>query len=161
MNVISKKFGGRIRLRVCALIYDDERLLLIRHKYLGEENEFWAPPGGGVDFGEPLLDALRREVREETGLNLINAEFRFINEFIAPPLHAVEFFFHVSETDGAVKTGTDPEMGSDQIIEDVQYLPFHTIRMMKDKKKHNILQGNTNINNLQSMRGHYKFTPSD
>ena len=45
------------------------RLLLIRRKDSGE----WGFPAGAVELGESVLDCCRREVREETGLEVIAA----------------------------------------------------------------------------------------
>jgi 8-oxo-dGTP pyrophosphatase MutT (NUDIX family) len=46
-----------------------EYLLL---KRLPERNRFWQPVTGGVEEGETLTEALRREIREETGIeNLV------------------------------------------------------------------------------------------
>ncbi len=56
---------------VRALIIDgsdpgSRRVLLIRHSYVGG----WHMPGGGVAKGETLVEAMRREVREEVGLRV-------------------------------------------------------------------------------------------
>jgi ADP-ribose pyrophosphatase YjhB (NUDIX family) len=54
------------RIRVSALLRWQERILLIRHEKPGKE--YWLLPGGGVNSGESLVDALRRELREEVGV---------------------------------------------------------------------------------------------
>jgi ADP-ribose pyrophosphatase YjhB (NUDIX family) len=52
-----------------ALVLDpDDRVLLVRFVNPETGDEFWATPGGGLDPGEGLEDGLRRELREETGL---------------------------------------------------------------------------------------------
>jgi ADP-ribose pyrophosphatase YjhB (NUDIX family) len=52
-----------------ALVLDpDDRVLLVRFVNPETGQAFWATPGGGIDSGEALEEELRRELREETGL---------------------------------------------------------------------------------------------
>jgi 8-oxo-dGTP pyrophosphatase MutT (NUDIX family) len=53
----------------CYLHYQDKILLLHRRDNKAEGNR-WGIPGGKLSKGEPLLDALIREVAEETGYAL-------------------------------------------------------------------------------------------
>ena len=54
------------RIRVSALLQWNDRVLLCRHEKPGKE--YWLLPGGGVNTGESLVDALHRELAEELGI---------------------------------------------------------------------------------------------
>ena len=54
------------RIRVSAMLRWSGRLLLCRHEK--GEKEHWLLPGGGVNSGESLVDALYRELAEEVGI---------------------------------------------------------------------------------------------
>jgi phosphoglycolate phosphatase-like HAD superfamily hydrolase/8-oxo-dGTP pyrophosphatase MutT (NUDIX family) len=68
---------------VGALIYNKEgKVLMIQtHKWSNR----WGIPGGKIKTNEPALDALRREVREETGLELRDIRFALVQDCIEPP----------------------------------------------------------------------------
>ena len=65
---------------VGALIFNREgKLLLMKsHKWKGK----WVVPGGHIELGERMEDALRREVKEETNLDIHDIEFLCFQEFI-------------------------------------------------------------------------------
>ena len=58
---------GEPRIRVSAILRWSDRVLLCRHEKGGKE--YWLLPGGGVHSGENLLQALRRELLEEVGID--------------------------------------------------------------------------------------------
>ncbi len=60
------------RIRVSAILRWQGRVLLCRQEKPGKQ--YWLLPGGGVDGGETLMEALRRELREELGI-AVDAQF--------------------------------------------------------------------------------------
>jgi 8-oxo-dGTP diphosphatase len=59
--------GAEPRIRVSAILSWKGRVLLCRHEKPGKE--YWLLPGGGVNSGESLVDALQRELAEEIGID--------------------------------------------------------------------------------------------
>jgi 8-oxo-dGTP diphosphatase len=59
-----------VRTAVVAVVQNDDGAILLTKRaippYLGQ----WVMPGGKIDLGEPITAALKREVREEVGLDV-------------------------------------------------------------------------------------------
>jgi 8-oxo-dGTP diphosphatase len=55
------------RIRVSAILRWEGRVLLCRHEKAGR-GAYWLLPGGGVNGGESLVEALKRELEEEVGV---------------------------------------------------------------------------------------------
>lgn len=71
---------------VGALIFNDagEVLIVRTHKW----SNLWGIPGGKVKWAEPSADALRREIKEETNLDISEIEFVLVQDCI----HSKEFY---------------------------------------------------------------------
>jgi ADP-ribose pyrophosphatase YjhB (NUDIX family) len=83
---LRKLVGHRPLLMVgaAALIVDNQNRLLLMKR---SDSGCWGPPGGAVELGEAVETAARREVREETGLDL--GEMSLFGVFSGPELFYV------------------------------------------------------------------------
>jgi ADP-ribose pyrophosphatase YjhB (NUDIX family) len=82
-----------IRIRVGGVYVRDGHILLVRHRKNGDS--YWLLPGGGVEPGETLTEALERELREECGVATRTEELLFLSDAIDPNLerHIVNVTF--------------------------------------------------------------------
>jgi 8-oxo-dGTP diphosphatase len=93
------------------ILNEDGKVVLIRRGQAPDAGE-WSIPGGGVELGESVAEALRREVREETGLEIAVGEFLEVYERVERDADGVRFHFVVLDyratvTGGALRAGTD------------------------------------------------------
>ncbi len=84
---------------VGAVAVADDELLLVR-RGRGPGTGQWSVPGGRVEAGETIRDAVVREVAEETGLSVRCGELLGWAERIGPEHHFVILDFVVTVTDG-------------------------------------------------------------
>ena len=83
----------RPRVRVAGILIENNKILLIEH--LKKNKKYWLVPGGGVDWGESTAEALIREYKEETNLDITVEKFLFLSETIAPDKkkHVINLYF--------------------------------------------------------------------
>jgi len=96
---------------VRAIIVQDGRLLLV-NAWGGGQSDLLCAPGGGVEPHASLPDNLRREVMEETGLEIAVGEVCLVNEFHAPErdFHQVDIYFRCAVIAGEIDPDwQDPE----------------------------------------------------
>ncbi len=93
----------RFNVRVYAIILNDEGEVLLSHeRRFG--TSFSKFPGGGVEWGEGLKDALKRELMEELGLEAEIGELRYVNDFFQQSAfreadQIISFYFSVDSID--------------------------------------------------------------
>lgn len=79
----------KINIRVYACILKDEQLMILHEEYAGEK--LLKLPGGGLEFGEGLIDCLHREFAEELNVKIKILEHLYTQEeFVQSKFHDQE-----------------------------------------------------------------------
>jgi ADP-ribose pyrophosphatase YjhB (NUDIX family) len=112
---------------VGAVVVDGGRLLMVKRG--GERGRgLWAVPGGHIEWGEPLRAAVRREVREETGLEVEVGDLVWSGELIGggtpPSYHFVILDYRAEVVGGDLRAGDDADEAVFLPLADIRRLPM-------------------------------------
>ena len=89
---------------VAGLIYREGRLLVCQRHMISSWPLKWEFPGGKVEAGESDVDALRRELREELGIEVQETKEIFSHTHLYPEASEVNLrFFRVDKFEGEVR----------------------------------------------------------
>lgn len=113
----------RPRVIASALIEKDGKFMLTK-EVLRDKKEWWIIPGGKVEFGENLIDAVKREMREEINLDIEILRLIDFKEVIKPDYnyHSIVFFF-------LAKAADEHEISEDHII-DAKFFSKYELKNM-------------------------------
>ena len=109
---------------VRVIVLDEkDRMLLVRQHH--EDKDIWMVPGGGIEEGESAREAAVREVKEETGLDIVcDGLLWHVEEVSARGQRFVNFFMgHLADSRQQPELGWDPELAKDsQVLREVVFL---------------------------------------
>ncbi|MGE4357312.1 MAG: macro domain-containing protein [Candidatus Omnitrophota bacterium] len=125
---IERKFCNNPLITVDAIIEKEEGVVLVRRK---NPPFGWALPGGFVDYGESLEEAVRREVKEETGLVVKNlVQFHTYSEPGRDPR------FHTVSTVYIVQAEGNPQANTDALeVKTFKFKDLEKVDFAFDHKK--------------------------
>lgn len=92
---------------ICLLHKDGKYLLQNR---VSQDWQGYALPGGHVEPGESVVESVRREMKEETGLDIINPRLCGIKQFPKDGGRYLVFLFEATEYMGVLRSSEEGEM---------------------------------------------------
>lgn len=99
----------KLTIRVYGLIVHNSKLLVSKEVYKGKD--ILKFPGGGLEFGESVIDCLHREIKEELNANVTSHKLLYVSEdFVQSmffPEEQVTLIYYLIETDTYDFHGTE------------------------------------------------------
>ncbi len=87
----------KIVVRVRGIILHESKLLIVKHPH---NMNFFALPGGHLEWKEDIKECLRREITEELGINPEIGRLLYVNNFMdGDDKQSIEFFFEITNSE--------------------------------------------------------------
>ena len=117
----------RPRIRVAGILIEDNKILLIQHHK--NDKKYWLIPGGGNACGETTKEALIREYKEETNMDIEVDEFLFFSETISPDKkrHVLNLFYKIHRNN---KNDSIIKLGEEAVLTDLKFVTKEELETM-------------------------------
>lgn len=118
-----------VALYVIALLCAGDTVLLLRRHNTGFGDGLYSMPGGKVDQGETAKHAIRREISEEVGLDIPQADFNLAHTFHrkGPEHEIIVLVFKADITNMSAPINKEPEKHDDMQSFNINQLPENMI----------------------------------
>ncbi len=116
--------AGKLRIRVAVIIPRRDEVLLVRH--VKEGRQYWLIPGGGLKYGETIEQCARREIKEETNLDIKLVKLLFVSESLSTEhqRHLINLFF----LGQALDPDTPLKVNQDERVQEACFVPVEKLR---------------------------------
>jgi len=122
--VLSRQYPNKPVVGVGAIILDEDRILLEKRKNSPGKGK-WSVPGGLVDLGETVEEAVIREVKEETGLEVCDPRLIDVVSYVSLDERGAVMYHYVIIDYLVTSRGSNPKAASD--AEDLRWVPLHEV----------------------------------
>ena len=139
-----------VELTVLCLIEDGDRILL--QNRIKEDWQGYTLPGGHVEQGESFVDAVIREMKEETGLDIISPRLVGVKQFPIENGRYIVLLFKATQWFGNV---TSSEEG---IMKWVEYSCLSRLKTVSDLAEHLRVMNTPELTELQYLVESDKWT---
>jgi ADP-ribose pyrophosphatase YjhB (NUDIX family) len=106
------------------VLVEEESILLVRQT-VNRDRE-WSLPGGRLEPGETLEQCLKREVREETGLEVRLNRLLYVCDRMEPDRHTLHITVEIQRAGGSLSVGREPEADANP-ISDIRMVPVQAL----------------------------------
>lgn len=124
-----RRYPKSPRVSAHVLVRNDNKVLLIKRG--GEPFKgLWAPPGGGVELGETVFEAGKREVQEESGIEVEIEGIQEVEDYIRHDAqgkveaHTVLIRLLARYVSGMIKAGSDAADAGWFAVSEIDRLPL-------------------------------------
>ncbi|MBR5000729.1 MAG: NUDIX hydrolase [Firmicutes bacterium] len=109
---------------------DEQKILMVKQEH--PERTVWMVPGGGIEEGETAAEAVVREMKEETGLDVTVGPMIFhIEEVSEKRGQRFVNFFMATVAGGDMHLGMDPEFDAEhQVLKELKFLSREEIQAL-------------------------------
>ena len=121
---MSRQYPKKPVVGVGAIILDDDQILLEKRKNSPGKGK-WTVPGGLVDLGETAEQAVIREVKEETGLEVYDPRLVDVVNYISLAEKGAVLYHYVIIDYLVTSKGGKPKASSD--ADDLKWVPFNEV----------------------------------
>ncbi len=142
-----KTIGQEPRVRVAGIVIEDNKLLLIAHKK--NNSVYWLLPGGGVNYGESLEEALKREFLEELNITVTVDKPVMLSDSIDPvgERHIINICFLCHYAGGNYKLGEDKRLNDYSFFTADELLKLRVFPPVNEKLA-SLIAGSTSVEYL-------------